>query len=214
MSILTAADILTVRRKWIGDEVNLRREWGSAPRVTTGAVAGASSVALKALGTGTITRGTPFTIVSGGISQRYIVNADAAITSNTATVTLTGLLAQAIFADDVVAAESVRRSVYNKIYQKEMFSDVDIEDLAQQAEGRYMKRISQADEPGEMRFRAIKLFALREQVIQDSQYWQAWKQATGEDSTTARKQMLDDIAALEGQLSQDVHGFRTVEVYR
>ena len=213
--LLSAADITALRRKWIYDEVDFHREWGSAPKVSTIAAAGASSVALKALGTGTIARGTSFSITTAGISQRYTVKTDVTIAANTATVDLTSLLTQAVAVDDLVTVEAIHPSVYNKSYTRELFSDTDLQDFASQAERRYAKRIAQSDIPDQTRFKAIELFALQEQARTGSGFLQALVQSLPQDQVeTQQKVMQERITRLENDLATDVHGFRTCEVYR
>jgi hypothetical protein len=163
--ILTAADIAELRREWVVDEIDEHPEWGSGgSKVATLAAAGAASVALTGLGTGTLKRGTPFTIRTGTTEVRYTVAADVAIVATAATVSISPLLKQAVAVNDVVTVEPFYRSVFNRVFGRLFFSDVELEDLARRAEERWGQRIHEANDPRRMRFRAIGLLAVTEKL--------------------------------------------------
>ena len=215
--LLSAADIAALRREEIGDEINTHPEFGvaGAAKVASSAAIGAASVALKGLGAGTITRGTPFSILSGTASQRLTVTANVTITAGTATVAVSPLLEQAILTDDSVTVEPYYRSVFNKVFTRLMFSDVDLQDLALQAQSRWAKRIAAADDPTRVFYRSIKLLALRQMLLFGSEFRQAL--SIGDPTQQGRveiESMEREAARLEGEVSHDRVGPRFVEVYR
>lgn len=160
--ILTASDIAELRREWVVDEIDDRPEWGTGgAKASAGASAGAASVALTGLGSGTLRRGTPFYIRSGSTEARYTVTADATITATAATVYVTPLLEQAVSTNDPVRVERYYRSVFNRVHRRLLFSDVDLEDLARRAEETWGTRIHASVDPRRLRLKAIGLLALR-----------------------------------------------------
>jgi len=215
--LLSAADILALRREEIGDEIDLHPEWGAsgAAKVASGASAGAASVALKALGTGSVKRGTPFAILSGTVLIRYTVTADATITAGAATVSISPVLAQAVLTNDSVTVEPFYRSVFNKVFQRELVSDVALQDLALQAKQRYDKTISLADDPSRKFYRAIKLLALREMLLPGSEFRQALQIADPNQQGRVEIESLErELSRLEREVSHDTKGPRFCEVYR
>lgn len=58
MTLLSTAELRTLRRTWLRDLVDPHNEVGSGCTVKTEAAAGATSVALQGLGAGTIYVGT------------------------------------------------------------------------------------------------------------------------------------------------------------
>lgn len=189
--ILTAADIAELRRDWVVDEIDARPEWGSgSAKVQTGASAGAASVALSGLGTGTLRRGTPFTITTGTTSVRYTVTADVAITANAATVSVSPVLEQAVLANDPVRVERYARSVFNRVFSRLLFSDVDLEDLARRAEEQWGVRIHDSGDPRRMRFKAISLLAISAK-LESTEYESAVIQLEAQDGGRAHMERLE-----------------------
>lgn len=215
--LLSAADILALRREEIGDEIDLHPEWGAsgAAKVASGAAAGAASIALKNLGSGSLKRGTPFAVLSGTVAVRYTVTADVAITTGAATANISPVLAQAVVTNDSVTVEPFYRSVFNKVFQRELFSDVALQDLALQARQRYDKTISVADDPSRKFYRAIKLLALREMLLPGSEFRQALQIADPSQQGRVEIESLERaLSSLEREVSHDVKGPRFCEVYR
>jgi len=215
--LLSSADIVALRREEIGDEIDLHPEFGAsgAAQVASGASAGAASVALKGLGSGTIKRGTPFSILSGTTANRYTVTADVTIAAGTATVAISPVLTQAVVTNDYVTVEAFYRSVFNKVFQRVHFSDVNLQDIALQARQRYDARISAADDPTRMLYRAIKLIALRQMLLPGAEFRQALQIADPNQQGRIEVESLErELKKLEGEVSHDVRGPRFVEVYR
>lgn len=189
--ILTAADIAELRRDWVVDEIDARPEWGpGTAKVSAGASAGAAFVALSGLGTGTLRRGTPFTITTGTTPVRYTVTADATITGGAATVYVSPLLEQAALANDLVRVERYYRSVFNRVFGRLMFSDVDLEDFARRAEEQWGARIHDAGDPRRMRSKAIGLLALTAK-LESTEYESAVIQLEAQDGGRAHMERLE-----------------------
>ena len=93
--ILDAEKIRALRVEWLDDFVDLRPEWGQA--VAASASAGASSLSLTgAAASGTLRSGTAFELAHNGSLWRYILTADATLSSGAATVAIAPPLAAAI----------------------------------------------------------------------------------------------------------------------
>jgi len=147
MPLLSATDITTLRRDWIGDEIDMRPEWGSSPHINTGAAAGATSLALAGLGSGSISRGARFQVWSAGVANSYTVSALATITAGAATVSITPPLVVAAVSADVVTVEPQRRSSFNRVFSRQFFSDVELEDFAIEAHRRWGRKLASATHP-------------------------------------------------------------------
>lgn len=158
--LLTAADIDTLRRVWIQDLVDDHREFGSAV-IAELAQAGAVSVHLTGLGTGTLRRGTPFWIYfPGGSQERYHVAAECGIASGSAVVSISPALLSGVSPGFTVKPEPYLKSVFNMRTGRPFFSDPDLQDLALQAVETYGRRIATAADPERARYRAIRKLAL------------------------------------------------------
>ncbi len=189
--ILTAADISELRREWVVDEIDARPEWGSGgAKVGTPAAVGASSVALVGLGAGTLRRGTPFTVTTGTTPVRYTVTADVAVVANAATVSVSPVLEQAVLANDVVRVERYARSVFNRVFGRLLFSDVEIEDFARRAEEQWGPRIHDAGDPRRMRFKAIGLLAISAK-LESTEYESAVIQLESQDGGRSHMERLE-----------------------
>lgn len=189
--ILTAADIAELRREWVADEIDDRPEWGSGgANVAVVAAVGASSVSLSGLGAGTVKRGTPFSIRTGTVENRYTVTTDATITGGAAVVYVSPLLKQAVAVNDVVTVEPYARSVFNRVFQRLLFSDVQLEDFARRAEERWGARIHDSLDPRRLRFKAIALLAIQEKQ-ESSEYESAVIQLEAQDGGTAHWARLE-----------------------
>lgn len=162
--LLTAADIETLRRVWIQDLVDDHREFGSAV-IAESAQAGASSVHLTGLGTGTLRRGTPFWIYfPGGSQERYHVAAECSITAGSAVVSISPALLSSVSPAFTVKPEPYLKSVFNMRTGRQFFSDPDLQDLALQAVETYGRRIATAADPERARYRAIRKLALEQML--------------------------------------------------
>jgi hypothetical protein len=163
--ILSSADLAELRRDWVLDSIDERPEWGLAPKIKTSAAIGAATLALKALGSGTIKKDTQIIVTTASVPQSLTVTADATIAAGEATISVTPLLQRAVVADDLITVESETRSVFNRVFGRLMFSDVTIQDLARRAEERWGGRISDSPDPRRCRFAAIALLAIDEKLI-------------------------------------------------
>ncbi len=212
--LLTADDLTAIRREGLGDEIDLHPEWGSAPRVASIASAAATSLALKALGTGTIKRGTRFTVTSGGVVSTYTVTADVTIAAGAATVSISPLLVRAAAVDDVVTVEAYRRSVFNKTFGRQLFTDVDLQLFAEQAEELYGQRIAASVDPVRQRRKAVTLFGLKAMLLPGSEFRQALAIA---DPTQQGRVEIDSLDRTVKELQADVafrsRGMAVGEVY-
>lgn len=162
---LGAADLLTLRTKWIDDYVNDHTEIGRTAVVTSPAVSGATSLALGTLGvaSGTVYKGTVLLLTVAGRYDRYAVSADATITASAATVYIAPALLSAVPGSTAVQAEPYYQSLFNKARAGEnnpqFFTDDEIGELADRAESMWGQRIATSRDPQEFLFRGIRLLA-------------------------------------------------------
>lgn len=156
---LSAADLLTLRTKWIDDYVNDHTEIGRTAVTSTTAASGATSLALSGLGSGTVLKGTVLLLTVGGRMDRYNVSVDATITANAATVYVTPALFAGVPSGTQVQAERYLQSLYNKATGGHFFSDDEVDELANRAESTYGQRIVGSRDPQEFKLRAIRLLA-------------------------------------------------------
>lgn len=162
---LGAADLLTLRNKWIDDYVNDHPEIGRTAATTSTAVSGATSLALGTLGvaSGTISKGTVLLLTVAGRFDRYSVTADATITASAATVYVAPALLSAVPSGTAVQAEPYYQSLFNKARAGEnnpqFFTDDEIGELADRAESMWGQRIATSRDPQEFLFRGIRLLA-------------------------------------------------------
>lgn len=213
--ILSASDIATLRAHHLNDDVQERPEWGPTPVTSAGAAAGAATLALSGLGTGTLTRGTSFYVSSGGAVQRLTVTADVTIAAGAATVSISPLLAQAVSSSASITVEPLRRSVFNRVFNRQLFTDVALQDLAAEAERQYGRRIYSADSPATMRYRAIELLAIREMLLPGSEYQQALAaQDQSQQGRTELERLERRRQLIESEVGTERKGPRFVEVYR
>lgn len=194
--ILDSAQIATLRSDWIGDEVDLRPEWGASPTIGT-ASAGAVSAVFSGLTSGTIAKGTEITILHGNRSQTYYVTADADIASNAATVAFTPVLYAATSAGTAVAVKEKRRSTYNRKTGQAFFDDEALQRIADLVEQKRGSWIYGQDNPSEARFRCIRIECFRRYLASD--VWQKTIIA-GEQSTATSDKVVSSIQA---QLADD-----------
>lgn len=199
--ILTAADIAELRREWIVDEIDERPEWGSGgAKASAGAAIGAATVALTALGAGTVKRGTPFSLLSGTTENRYTVTADATITATAATVYVSPLIVATVSTNDSARVERYYRSVFNRAFRRLLFSDVEVEDLARRAEERWGERIHEATDVRRMRFKAIAALAIAAK-LESTDYEAAVIQLEAQDGGRGH---FDRLAAKQREYENDV----------
>lgn len=162
---LSAADLLTLRTKWIDDYVNDHAEIGRSAVTSSPAVSGATSLALGSLGiaSGTVYKGTVLLLTVAGRFDRYSVTADATITTSTATVYVAPALLSAVPGSTAVQAEPYYQSLFNKARAGEnnpqFFTDDEIGELADRAESMWGQRIATSRDPQEFLFRGIRLLA-------------------------------------------------------
>jgi hypothetical protein len=206
--LLTASDLLVIRRRWIGDEIDEHLEFGAAGSTTVGSAAtlGSSSIHLHGLGTGTIHRGTPFAVTLSGVQDRYVVTADATITSNQATVSVSPLVARALSGGELVSAEPYARSVYNKVNFRQgargglLFSDIDLQDFAIEASERWAARIASAPDRQQL-YRGVTLLAVRQMTAPGSEFFLACQVA---DPTGQGRSEMDRLDKLKAELEKEL----------
>ena len=161
---LSAADLLTLRTKWIDDYVNDHPEIGRTAATTSPAVSGATSLVLGSLGvaSGTVYKGTVLLLTVAGRYDRYSVTADATIAVSAATVYIAPALLSAVPGSTAVQAEPYYQSLFNKARAEnnpQFFTDDEIGELADRAESLWGLRIAEAKDPTEFLFRGIRLLA-------------------------------------------------------
>lgn len=198
---LSAADLLTLRTKWIDDYVNDHPEIGRTAVTTSPAVSGATSLALGTLGvvSGTVYKGTVLLLTVGGRYDRYSVTADATIAVSAATVYLAPALLSAVPGSTAVQAEPYYQSLFNKARAGEnnpqFFTDDEIIDLAERAEGNWGQRIVGSYDPTEFLFRAVRLLA--NQAKLDSSDYHAAVRAM------ARERFDVELDKIERRINED-----------
>lgn len=207
-SILTAAQLVTLRKVWLVDFVDLHTEWGAAPTVATGAAAGAGSLALTGLGTGTISAGTSFKLFSSGSWRDYTVAADVAIVATAATVTFRPVLSYAALVGDAIRVRADFRSQYNRESGREYFTDTDLQDIATRAMQWRGKEIQLADDPDETYLKATAILGLRQQLTDPG----------FRSVLTGAEKVLADLTVMadryESQISPREYGAHTITMVR
>lgn len=195
--LLTATDIAELRRdEWVSDLWNPHVEWGTegSAKLTANASAGADTLALTGLGTGTITRGTNFTILSGGITLPRTVSADVAIVAGAATVSLTSRLPFGVLANDKVYVQPDRLGAFARVFggheNRPQFSDVQIEDFAKRATGMWAAEIHKSSSPRPALFAAISILAI-DAKLASTEHALAVEQMGFQDGGTAFRAQLE-----------------------
>ena len=210
---LSAADLLTLRTKWIGDYVNDHTEIGRTAVTSATAASGATSLALSGLGSGTILKGTVLLLTVGGRMDRYTVTTDATITANAATVYVTPALLAGVPSSTQVQAERYLQSLYNKATGGQFFSDDEVGELADRAESTYGKRIAGSVDPTEFLFRAIRLRG-NEAKMDSSDYHAAVRAMARERYDIEIDKLQRRIAEDQKAVASQVYGPRSFPVMR
>ena len=210
---LSAADLLTLRTKWIDDYVNDHTEIGRTAVTSATAASGATSLALSGLGSGTILKGTVLLLTVGGRMDRYTVTTDATITANAATVYVTPALLAGVPSSTQVQAERYLQSLYNKATGGQFFSDDEVGELADRAESTYGKRIAGSVDPTEFLFRAIRLLG-NEAKMDSSDYHAAVRAMARERYDIEIDKLQRRIAEDQKAVASQVYGPRSFPVMR
>lgn len=215
--LLSAADLLELRHDWIEDDVYDRSvEWGAPgnAKIAANALAGAVSLSLKGLGTGTIERGTEFHLFSAVSPERYVVAADADVAlAGTATISLRKALIGPTLTNDLVRPSPKCYSPFNE-RSGLFFTDDQIQTMADEAEQRFGARIHSSNDTRRMKFRAIEYLAVVRQ-LDSRRYQNAVEQEKPQDGGLSHFERLrrrrDELAAyLETKSSGPVF----IPVYR
>jgi len=176
---LTDEQIRTIRKDWIDDYVDLHPEWGISPTVRVSASVGSATLSLTSLGVGTINRGTPFDHLGAGIRRdTYTVMESVAIAAGNAVVSIQPLLATAATAGETVKPQPIYKSAYNRQNSKGialLFSDADIQDMADEADRRWTRNISGANDIERRLLEGIELLAIDRKLRSGSGFRQALK---------------------------------------
>ena len=212
-TLLTAAQLLKLRKVWLVDFVDQHTEWGAAPTVASGASAGAGSLALTALGAGTIATGTFFKVGSSGSWRDYVVAADVAIVATAATVTFRPVLAYAALVGDVVRVKADLRSLYNRETGREYFTDTDLQDLATRAMQWRAREIRLADDPEECHLKATAILGLRQQVT-DPGFRSVLTERDAGDAQRTLDKLAEMARQYEAEISPREFGAHTITLVR
>lgn len=199
-SILSAAQITTLRKVWLPDLVDVHAEIGTAGTVASGASVGATSLALTGLGSGTIATGTRIRVSSQGQWTTYRVTADVLIALTAATVTISPSLYIAATTGDVVAPIADRLSSYNKKEGRQYFADADLVALATRATQWRAREIADADDPDEVFLKATAILGIR-QMLSDSGFRDTLAANGGQESANAT---LAELAKREQRYEMDI----------
>ncbi len=210
---LGAADLLTLRTKWIDDYVNDHTEIGRSAVTSATAASGATSLALSGLGSGTVLKGTVLLLTVGGRMDRYTVSADATITANAATVYVTPALLAGVPSATQVQAERYLQSLFNKATGGQFFSDDEIGELADRAESVYGARIASSLDPVEFLNRAVRLLA-NEAKIDSSDYHAAVRAMARERYDLEMDKLQRRIGDDQKAVASNIVGPRSFPVMR
>ena len=214
---LTADQILTLRKSVIGDFISDRPpEWGSASVVRVSASVGAATLGLSGLGAGVIARGTDFTHFGAGIRRdSYSVSDSVTITAGNADVPIRPLLLAPAAAGEVVVPDPIRKSKYNMRAGRLFFSDLDLQDMADQADVRWTRRIAGARDVQEALFWGIELLALERMLTTGSGFVDALLE---DDARGNARLHLDNLSVrlkdLHSKLDTDQRGPRFGRLFR
>ena len=211
--LLSASDLLVLRTEWIGYLIDRRVEWGTAPKVGASASAGASSLQLAGLGTGTSRRGATFSVTATG--ARYTVTADQSITAGAATVSISPVLVANVTTNDLLSVDWKRVGAVARVFDRLAFEDVHLQDLALRADQLYGVKIAQARDPLRMRYQAITLLAFRALLTPGSEFREALRIA---DPSGQGKTELDSleqrVKEYEAVVADAKLGMKTTSCYR
>lgn len=211
--LLSASDLLVLRTEWIGDLIDRRVEWGTAPKVGASATAGASSLQLAGLGAGTITRGSTFSVTATG--ARYSVTADQSITAGAATVSISPVLIANLAKDDPLSIEWRRVGAVARVFDRLAFEDVHLQDIALRADQLYGAKIAQARDPLRMRYQAVTLLAFRALLTPGSEFREALRIADPAGQGRTELDSLEQRAKeYEAVVAGAKLGMRTTSCYR
>jgi hypothetical protein len=207
-TLLTTDQIETIRRKYVGDVWDPHPEWGkpgNAHVAATGAV-GAASVYVTGLGSGSVRRGTRLRF-AGRQDQYQAAEATTISSGGVATVSLSPLLNQAVSVNDIVDVEPYGASVFNRRYGRTFVSDIDLLDLAIQAQKEFGRKIATSPNPDETLLRAIALLVLRQMDLPGGEFEDAARASdpTGQGRVTLEK-LGKKIKELEGYVATNVVG--------
>jgi len=170
-ALLSADDILTIRRKFIGDQIDLHPEFGTSPVTSGSKSAGSSTLALTALGSGVIKKGCVFAVIQTSQRRdRYTVTAEATITANAATVSVSPLLLTDVASGCRVEPEPYYRSAYNLRTRTLFFSDEELQAFCQTAFEKFADLIYTSDTPTDVKYRAVRYLALQELLSPGSKF--------------------------------------------
>ena len=169
--LLSAAEIRTLRRTWLQDYLDDHSEIGSGATVKVTAAAGATSVQLQGLGSGTIAAGAQLAFQAGGRYDVHTVMADAAITASEATVSLSPALLVAAPSSTAVGRVTERIGLFVQYSRehKTFWTDSQLQEFAVQAEHEFGWKIARANQPDVARYRAIRILA-NEHLLNSSTY--------------------------------------------
>lgn len=222
MTILSAADILTLRREsWIEDLYSDHPEIGSSAVVAAAASAGAGALSLSGLGygtsyygSGTIAAGTRFTVLSAGRADTYEITMSAAVANGLATVQISPVLVAAASISDPIRAVVERLGVTARQEGRQFFSDADLEAMAKLAHQRYSGKIATSLDPQIALFHGVRLISLERRLgsVDFVAALDALNPATG--GRGMREALERKAAEDRSYLAPNVSGARNVDFIR
>ena len=176
------------------DFIDLRPEWGTAT-VSSDASAGALTLAVSGLGSGTLRSGTTFTLDHNGNFQTYTLLTDTVPSAGAAVLPIAPPLVAPVSAGVAVTPESRKKSLYNKRTGRLFFSDADLQYHAQHAmkvKGRWIRQSENSDVA---LFRAVRFFGWTAMLSSD-EYLAAIlmndERGTAAKLIDAKKKLLDE----------------------
>lgn len=199
-TLLSAAEIRTLRRSWVRDYVDSHPEIGQTAELADDAAAGDVSLPLTGLGSGTIPAGAQVALRYSGRRDVHCVMAPALITAGDATVSVSPALLQDAAANTPVDPVTDYGDVYNSSTNSEFWTDLELQDFALAAELEFGQRIARFPDPSTARMRAIRLLAFESRL--NSSLWLGFiaRQFADPTLTQAERQRLRDQIASDRAL--------------
>jgi len=169
MALLSAADILTLRRSCLQDLLDDHVEIGTSAVTTGTAAAGTYSVSLTGLGSGVIQAGTRLVLKPGGRHNTHEVAIGATITASAATVTVAPAVHVTVSAGTVVSPVPEKIGLWVEKRNAQFWTDSALEAYAQEASISYRWQIAQSPQPSITLYRGIQCLAFTE-LLNSAQY--------------------------------------------
>lgn len=206
MALLSAADILTLRRSYLQDLVDDHLEIGASAVTTGTAAAGSYSLALTGLDSGEIPAGTMVAVQAGGRYDLHEITADATITATAATVYLSPALHVSTPGGTPVSPIAERIGLWAEKRGSRFWSDSQIQSFASQASIDYRWQIARSVQPTITLYRGVQLLAFT-QLLNSASYLALLYQVDPSSGGAAERTRIQSlIAEARAALQPASHG--------